>query len=204
MPSSSESLNRKLHTYIGVFFLLFIWLFCLSGVVLNHPKWRISDFWGERKEVSREVPIASRTAADDLAAAKMIMEQLRLRGEVSGSIGHADPAIITFQVVRPGNIYQIKADFAHLRAQVKQIHVNGWGRLNMLHSFTGVRRTDPSLHQNWWVTGVWRFLMDALAISLIIMVLSGIYIWYVRARWRLTGSILLVLGFLIVTAFLAA
>jgi hypothetical protein len=204
VPSSSEDLNRKLHTYLGVFFLFFIWLFSLSGVVLNHPKWRISDFWGDRKETLQEGPIAARMAPDDLTQAKIIVEQLGLRGEISGLIRHDDSKIMMFQVVRPGDIYQIKADFANLSAQMKHIRVNGWGVLNMLHSFTGVRRSDPSLRQTWWATRIWRFLMDALAVGLIFMVLSGIYLWYVRGRWRRTGSMVLVLGILIVAAILSA
>ncbi len=204
MPSSAEGLNRKLHTYLGLFFLFFIWLFSLSGVVLNHPKWRISSFWGDRKETSFEAPVVLPMAQDDLTSAKIIMEQLRIRGEISNLSRHGDSKVMTFQVVKPGDIYQVKTDFVSLRAQVKHIQVNGWGILSMLHSFTGVRRSDPSQHRNWWATRIWRFLMDALSISLVIMVLTGIYMWYCRGHGRVLGSVLLISGILVVAAILAA
>ncbi len=74
----------------------------------------------------------------------------------------------------------------------------------MLHSFSGVRRTDPTLRPNWWITEVWRFSMDALAAGLAVIVLSGIYMWFSRAQRRLGGMIALVLGILAVATFVAS
>ena len=38
-----ERWNRKLHFYAGLFLLLFIWLFAVSGLILNHPKWTFAE-----------------------------------------------------------------------------------------------------------------------------------------------------------------
>jgi hypothetical protein len=72
----------------------------------------------------------------------------------------------------------------------------------MLHSFTGVRRSDPSLHQNWWATGIWRFSMDALPAGLGMMVLSGIFLWFNQTRKRRWGMIALLLGIFTLGVFL--
>jgi hypothetical protein len=36
--------NRKLHYYLGLYFLFFVWLFALSGLLLNHS-WTFAGFW---------------------------------------------------------------------------------------------------------------------------------------------------------------
>lgn len=203
MPSAVETWSRKLHIYLGLYFLFFVWLFCLSGAVLNHPKWRIAGFWDERKQISSELRVSRPAHTDDFLVAKSLVEQLNIRGEISGKITHTESGEFGFRVVRPGNIYDIKADFDKGLAKISQIHVNGWGVLNMLHSFTGVRRTDPTLHQNWWATGMWRFSMDALSAGLVLLVLSGIYIWYSRSRQRRSGMLALALGFLTLVGFVS-
>ena len=51
MPSSAsgarrlltfETWNKKLHYYLGLYFLLFLWLFSFTGLLLNHPRWMLS------------------------------------------------------------------------------------------------------------------------------------------------------------------
>jgi hypothetical protein len=203
MRSAVETWSRKLHICLGLYFLFFLWLFCLSGVVLNHPKWRVAGFWNERKQMSSELQISRPAETDDFLAARSLMTQLHIRGEISGKITHAETGEFGFRVVRPGDIYEIKADFGQGLARVDQTHVNGWGVLNMLHSFTGVRRTDPTQQQNWWPTGIWRVSMDALSVGLVVMVLTGIYIWYNRAQRRRSGMLALALGFLTLAGFVS-
>ena len=203
MPSAVEAWTRKLHTYLGLYFLFFVWLFCLSGAILNHPQWRIAGFWNERKQVSSELKISRPADTSTLQAAGDLMMQLRIRGEISGEITHTESGEIVFRVVRPGDVSDIKADLDKGLAKISHIYVNNWGALNMLHSFTGVRRTDPTLHQNWWATGMWRFSMDALSAGLVFMVLSGIFIWIRRAQQRRSGMLALALGILALAGFLS-
>jgi hypothetical protein len=194
MPSAAELWIRRLHTYIGLYFLFFLWLFTLSGVVLNHPKWRAAEFWSERSQTSREARISRPADSDDLSVCRSLLPQLGIRGEISGKINRADSGVMSFRVVRPGDIYGVTANMEGGLAKINQVHVNGWGVINMLHSFTGVRRSDPSLHQNWWATGVWRFSMDALSAGLAIMVLTGIYLWVTQTPKRRWGWVALLLG----------
>ena len=53
MPSSGKAFevwNRKLHYYLGLYFLFFLWLFSLTGLMLNHQQW-FTDLY-DRHEVS--------------------------------------------------------------------------------------------------------------------------------------------------------
>ncbi|HYK87587.1 MAG TPA: PepSY-associated TM helix domain-containing protein [Acidobacteriota bacterium] len=204
MPSVAELWIRRLHMYIGLYFLFFLWLFCLSGIVLNHPKWTFAEFWNERRQTSREVQISRPADTEDLAICRSLLEQTGIRGEISGNINRTAPGVISFRVVRPGDIYDIKADLDSRQARIDQIHVNGWGVMNMLHSFSGVRRGDPTLHQNWWATGIWRFSMDALSVGMVITVLGGIYLWFIQIRKRFWGAVALLLGIATLGLFLVA
>src|SRR5689334_11674529 len=49
-----EHWNRKLHFYAGLFLLFFLWLFAVSGLVLNHPTWRFTEFWTSRAQTQYE------------------------------------------------------------------------------------------------------------------------------------------------------
>ena len=202
MPSVVEVWSRRLHIYIGLYFLFFLWLFTLSGVVLNHPNWHIAGFWSERRQISREVRIFRPAETGDLSVCRSLLAQMGIRGEIAGRINRAGSDVISFRVVRPGDIYDINTNLDSGLARIDQTHLNGWGVMNMLHSFTGVRRSDPSLHQNWWATGIWRFSMDALSAGLVIMVLSGIYLWFTQTWKRRGGMFALLLGTVTLCVFL--
>ncbi len=42
MPSFAKAFevwNRRLHYYLGLYFLFFLWLFSATGLMLNHQQW---------------------------------------------------------------------------------------------------------------------------------------------------------------------
>jgi hypothetical protein len=182
--------------------LLFLFLFSLSGLILNHPTWRFAGFWEKRVQESYDLRITPPAGGENLSLVRNIIAQLNIRGEVSGKIVKPESGLLEFRVVRPGHIYEIKADSNNGSAKINHIHVNAWGVLNMLHSFTGVRRSDPDQHQNWWATWIWRFSMDAMSASLAFMIFSGIYLRYRRTRRLLGGALALALGTLVLSCFL--
>lgn len=52
---------------------------------------------------------------------------------------------------------------------------NGWGIMHMMHTFTGVRISDPRQQRDWLITKLWSFSMDAIVIGLLSLVLSSLY-----------------------------
>ena len=79
-----ERWNRKLHYYAGLFLLFFLWLFAVTGLVLNHPTWGFAESWTQRKETNSERVITALgpELRSDLAQAQEIMRQLRIEGEI--------------------------------------------------------------------------------------------------------------------------
>ena len=54
-----ERWNRKLHFYAGLFLLFFMWLFAISGLLLNHPTWSFAESWTKRTDANSERAITA-------------------------------------------------------------------------------------------------------------------------------------------------
>ncbi len=188
-----RTLNRKLHIYAGLYFLLFIWLFSLSGLLLNNPEWSVSNYWPDRQVTDFQRQIIQPPENGDLAIAKNLMSQLAIRGEIHETGWGDSENEFHLQVRRPGQLLVIEANFEKNLADLTETQVNSWGIIRMLHTFTGARnQTDEK--RNWILTQIWSFSMDALAAGLILMVLSGLYMWYMLSRKRIMGLIFIGLG----------
>ena len=194
-----ERWNRKLHFYVGLFLLFFVWLFALSGLVLNHPSWRFTEFWSNRTKSSyeRDIAVPGPDVKGDLSQARDIMGQLGIVGEILWTTTRTDPDQFEFQARRPGHFFFIKADLARRRVAVQQGDVNLWGVMRTLHTFTGVQMDDPRNSRDWALTTVWAYSMDAIAAGIIFMVLSSLLMWFNLPQKRTSGAVVLVLGTLL-------
>lgn len=185
--------NRRLHYYLGLYLLLFLWFFSVSGLILNHPKWAIGQFWSERTEtvVERSIRLPGDGTDNDIAAD--LMRQAAIVGEVS-DIKRDSTGKFSFQVVKPGRVFRVAADLPAGRASVTRIDINTWGAMDALHKFTGVRMDRPNEKRDWLLTKIWSLSMDALAAGLAVLVASGIYLWWRLRQKRAGGTIALTLG----------
>ena len=188
--------NQKVHIYLGLFFLVLLWLFAVSGLLLNHG-WRFTEFWNQRQQSTNTHHIVPPTAVSDLGRARFLMKQLRLAGEIEWTTTQPPKDRFDFRVVRPGRIVEVKADFVKQTATVQETRVNGWGMVRMLHTFSGVQRTAMRAERDWRLTKLWSFSMDALAAGLMLLVLSSLVMAYERREKRLGATVALGLGVLV-------
>jgi hypothetical protein len=197
--------NRKLHFYAGLFLLFFVWLFAVSGLVLNHPRWSFTEFWNQRKQTNyeREISVPRPAVKGDVEQAREILRPLGIEGEILWTTTRTDTNQFDFQVRRPGHFFFIKADFARMRVAVEQSEVNLWGVMRGLHTFTGVQMDDPRNRRDWALTCLWAYSMDAVAAGLIFMVLSSLWMWFELPQKRLPGAVVLGLGSLMCGLFCA-
>ncbi|MEJ7810239.1 MAG: PepSY-associated TM helix domain-containing protein [Gemmatimonadaceae bacterium] len=186
--------TRKLHNYLGLSLLLFLWLFAVSGLVLNHSMWSVAKFWTARREATTERVIRAPTVTGDVAIAAELMRQLGIVGEVGETRRVPDGGRFDFQVVRPGRVVRVDARLDSARARVTEIRLNAWGVLDALHKFTGVVMDEPVRTRDWVLTRIWSLAMDALAVGMVVLVLSGLYLWYRLAEKRRPGLVALALG----------
>jgi hypothetical protein len=68
------------------------------------------------------------------------------------------------------------------------------GILRVLHTFTGKRVGDERNDRDWFLSTLWVISMDAVSIGIVIMVFSGLYMWYGLPAKRNLGAAALVLG----------
>ena len=196
--------NRRVHYYLGLFLLFFIWLFAFTGLLLNHPRWQFAQFWPNRIQSTTEHTIAAVTAANDTDRARDVMRQLGVAGELQWPATQPANGPFTFQVNRPGFNVDVKADLQAGRATVQRTQLNAWGVMHVLHTFTGAPAADSRNRRDWTLTTLWALSMDAVAGGLIVMVLGSYVMWFRLRAKRIGGIIALALGFISCGAFIGA
>jgi hypothetical protein len=149
MPSSVRTLevwNRKLHYYLGLYFLLFLWLFALTGLMLNHQQWFRELY--ERQETASEQDIEAPRGETQRDQTIDLMRQLDLRGEIdwpaSQPIGH-----LNFTVGRPNGAAQVRVDLGAKRASIKEFKNGMLHAFQIFHTFSGTRFNQPSSERRW-------------------------------------------------------
>lgn len=188
-----SSWNRKLHIHVGLFLLLFIWLFSFTGLLLNHSTWKFFSFWEEREETKTVTALVLPLQSDSTAILQQVMGQLKLSGEVKNV--KLTPDSLDFQVAAPGRGYNLHVDFKKGTCTQTQIQFNWWGKLKTLHTFNGIDKNNPDVTPNWLITNVWRFSMDGIAIGLIFLCVSSWVMWYRIRQDYSWGTAVLALGF---------
>jgi len=203
MPSSVKTLelwNRKLHYYLGLYFLCFLWLFSLTGLMLNHQQW-FRDLY-QRQEAAFEQTIETPRGDARREQTLDVMRQLHLRGEIdwpaSQPAGHLD-----FNVARPNGAAQVRVDLAAKRASIREFKNGRLHAFQIFHTFSGTRFNQPSSERDWMVTTVWVMAMDALAAGLIVMVLGSYYMWWRLKKRKALGILALSAGFAACLIFVA-
>ena len=195
-----ELWNRKFHYYLGLYFLFFLWLFSLSGLMLNHQQW-FRDLY-ERKQTSYDSTIEGPSGETRLAQTRDVMRQLNLAGEIdwpaSQPVGHID-----FNVARPNGSAQVRVDINAKIAYVREFTNGHLHAFQIFHTFSGSRFTQPASQRDWVMTTVWVFAMDALASGLIVMVLGSYYMWWRLKKRKTLGVVALAAGFAICGLFVA-
>ena len=194
-PSSAENIifwNRRIHIYIGLFLFFFILLFSVSGLLLNHSQWKFASFWKERKETKTVTRVTIPSNRDSASLIQHLMKQLNMAGEISNV--QLTPESIYFRVAKPGLIREINVDFKSCISVRKEIAFNWWGKIRNLHTFNGSDKEHPEFRPNWFVTNIWRLVMDSIAIGLIFLCISSWIMWYKVRKSYPAGLIVLVSG----------
>jgi hypothetical protein len=195
--------NRRLHYYLGLYFLFFTWLFSFTGLLLNHPRWEFAQFWPSRVQTVSEHAIQpAPSVGSNLERARDVMRQLGVAGEIQWPAQPPTPSVFAFQVTRPGLTLDITVDLDKGRATVRRTRLNAWGVMHALHTFTGVPAGESRQSRDWALTTMWALSMDAVALGLIVMVFGSYIMWYRLRGKRRGGIIAVVLGLLCCGAFL--
>lgn len=203
MPSSAKTFevwNRRLHYYLGLYFIFFLWLFSLTGLMLNHQQW-FPDLY-ERHQIAYDPEITTPAGDSRDEQTRDVMRQLNLKGEIewpaSQPVGHID-----FTVARPNGAAQVRVDLNAKQAYVKEFKNSPLHAFQIFHTFSGSRFNQPASRRDWVVTTVWVLAMDALAAGVLVMVLGSYYMWWNLKKRKTLGLVTLAAGFLSCGLFVA-
>src|SRR5262245_19830825 len=197
-----ERWNRKLHYYAGLFLLFFLWLFLLTGLILNHPQWKLSQLAGDRQESRYEQAVQLATSGTELARARDLMNQLHLAGEIELPATQS-PDRFDFNDARPKDFNQVSVNVGLRTASIRHFENGRLTIFRVFHTFSGTKFNRPDTARTWMVTSVWIVAMDALATGLVLMVLSSYYMWYQLKRTHALGWLALLIGAASTVLFLA-
>jgi hypothetical protein len=195
--------NARLHYYLGLYFLFFIWLFAVTGLLLNHGMWGSAELQRSRVTSKSEHRVSLPNTGTQLGDARDLMRQLEIEGEVQWSATSGDANRFDFRVVRPGLQTDVKVDLGQAKATVERTKVSTLAIARNLHVFTGVRMNDPKNQRDWILTNVWAYSMDAVAAALVLMAASGVWIWFQSGTPRWPGLIALGAGVVCCAWFIA-
>ncbi len=167
-------LIRNTHLLIGLFSVLFLLMYAVSAVQMAHG----IPVPSETHDASLAVP----PGLEPRALANWLMDQ---RG-YDGELGEVKPTPngSRFRITRAGGNVLVTYDRASGQTTVRETSLGFLGMLNRLHHFHGLR------HET-WAGAAWGWELFLVSLALILLGLSGIYLWFKIYKERTTGTILL-------------
>ena len=169
---------RNTHMFLGLFSLLFLLMYGVSSVQMAHGQW-----FNLRPAVRRsQMTVRGESAR---AVARQLMDTQGLRGELS-QVRQTKNGF-NFRIVRPGTVYEVDYVQATGEAQIRTNEANFMGMLNRIHHIEG-------LWHEFSLLNTWGALVGMVSAALILMALTGIYLWFQLHEERVIGAILLSLS----------
>jgi len=192
-----DRIMRAVHLYTGLFLVPWMMVYAMSAFFLNHDSWFANSKPAWKDILDKEFVPGDTFPVASEERARAIMKHLGLDG--AHQISQDDEKQMVLYRFCATGYYQIIWHRPESRLVVrKQQPCTTYSFINALHFQHGYH--PPYSDYLPWAT--WAFIVDAVAISTIFWVISGVYIWARRPRKRLLGGICLVAGCLLF-AFLA-
>ena len=181
---------RALHLYTSMFLVPWMVMYAVSGFLVNHNEWFMGRFQ-PKWEVLRELDFQPDAGfpGDTRGQARAILQYVGLDGAHQVSVDDPNQLII-FRSCATG-VYRIQwqRQPSHVVVQ-KQLPTTVYSLINALHFQRGYYRPH-AVYLPWLV---WGILVDAVTISTILWVVTGIYLWARRPRRRWLGGLCLIAG----------
>jgi hypothetical protein len=176
-----------------MFLVPWMLIYGASAFCLNHNRWFIEHFdvkppqWAVVREVDFVPPDGFPTVPEDQA--KAILQDLDLEG-AHRIQGKPNPSQMTiFRVCGSGH-YRITWRPHRSMLVVEKQSFSFYRLLHFLHFRAGYG-------QPYLVHLIWAVVVDVVGISILVWVISGVYIWARSPKRRLEGGICLIAGSLL-------
>ncbi len=170
-------LLRDTHLVCGLFAVLFVLMYGISSVQMAH-----NDWFNLKPTVTESRYTLATNAEGARAVARELMDRHGLAGELAQVKDM--PAGFTFRIVRPGTVHEVSYTRASGEAAVKTNKANFAGLMNRIHHINGMWHEDS-------LVNVWAAALALVAAVLIVLGITGIYMWFKVHSERVTGTVVL-------------
>ena len=167
---------RNTHLLVALFSGAFVLMYGWSSVQMSHNTW----FDLKPRVVEHSVALAK--GLDGRAAGRELMDRHGVRGEIMQVRPEGQGIFI--RIVRPGTVYDAQYSPTSGAAQVKESIVGFMGLLNRIHHIGG-------LWHDYTLTQVWAVFVGLVSAGLVVLALTGIYLWFKLHSERKVGVVLL-------------
>ena len=171
-------LMRNIHLGLGLIFVLMAMIFAISSLVFIYRPW----FKPNPTVTESTIPLSLGSDANARSVARALMTDHGMKGELRQIKENGDA--ISFRIVRPGEVSDIKYDLAQGQAKVKVTRQNALETMVALH-------TNHGLWHDYLPSNLWSAISLFTSAGLILLGLTGIYLWFAHHSERLIGGILL-------------
>lgn len=177
MRQKTAKVARWLHIYLSMVSFAIVFFFAVTGLTLNHPDW--FEHAEKTMLVKGSMPMALLSKPDELR----IVEYIRSANHVSGAVGdvRTDDEQVTVSFRGPG----YSADATITRST---------GKYDLVETRNGFWSVMNDLHKGRDTGKAWKWLIDASAVLLALVSLTGLLLIFFLSRKRTVGLIVAVAG----------
>ncbi len=172
---------RNTHLFLGLFAFLAVLMYGFSSVAFAHRKWL-------RLEPSVSVTRVTIQPAGDVnprSMARLLMDEHGMRGELLDT--KLTPAGFKFRIERPGVQREVTYSKDRGEATVTTRTAPFTGMMTAIHKEHGLWHDDA-------VRNAWGAFLGLVSAALIVLALTGIYLWFRMHKERRIGVILLIIS----------
>lgn len=182
---------RNTHLIVGLLAFPFVLMYGISAIQMSHGDW----FSMQPKVTATVVTVAPPPGNDGRTLARELMDRYHIRGELQ-QVNATDTGY-KLQIARPGTVYQIDYSSETHQAKIRASVAGFMGMMNRIHHLAGIHRSSA-------LVNIWGGWVIAVSIGLMILGLTGIYMWFTFYKERRIGIILLAisLGYSLTLIFL--
>lgn len=182
---------RELHLYFGLFISPFILLYAISTILFNHT-WKSRSAESEAKAQMERVSIEMPEGMEGLELAKYIMRKVNVSGEIEFFRHNLQQKQFVIPVMKPGQRITISVDLENKTAEIERRRTGFWSALLYLHKSPGPHLAG--FRGNWFYTRLWKWMADATVYLILLVSITGIYMWWVLKVERKVGLVLVGAG----------
>ncbi|MEO7650631.1 MAG: PepSY-associated TM helix domain-containing protein [Bryobacteraceae bacterium] len=168
---------RNTHLLLGVFSCAFLLMYGVSSVQMAHNKW-----FNTKPTVTEAKWTLAVGVADARVVARELMDHHGLRGELIQIRKNGGKT--TFRLIRPGAQNEVAYDPVSGETAVRTSTTNFMGMMNRIHHVGGV-------WHDYVLINLWGVMVAVISVALVILGVTGIYLWFKIHTERVIGLLLL-------------